>query len=77
LVWPTSCKNLFSRRWKNLAIKATPDENGGITGWTADSKNILWSEANKTLNSIYVLSVDGKSISEWNKDQQIYLARLP
>jgi dipeptidyl aminopeptidase/acylaminoacyl peptidase len=52
------------RSWK---LKATPDENGGIVGWTADGKNILCSEANKTLNSLYVLSADGKSIAEWNK----------
>jgi len=52
------------KTWK---LKSTPDENGGIVGWTADGKNILWSEANKTLNSIYVLSIDGKSITEWNK----------
>ncbi|HEX6847522.1 MAG TPA: S9 family peptidase [Chitinophagaceae bacterium] len=48
-------------------LKATPDENGAIAGWTADGKNILWTEANKTLNSVYVLSVDGKSVTEWNK----------
>jgi dipeptidyl aminopeptidase/acylaminoacyl peptidase len=52
---------------KSWKLKATPDENGAIVGWTADGKNILLSEANKTLNSIYVLSVDGKSITEWNK----------
>ena len=52
---------------KSWRLKATPDENGGIIGWTPDGKNILWSEANKTLNSIYQLSIDGKSISEWNK----------
>jgi len=48
-------------------LKATPDENGGIIGWTPDGKNVMWSEANRTLNSIYMLSVDGKSITEWNK----------
>ena len=52
---------------KSWKLKATPDENGGIAGWTADGKNILWAEANKTLSSIYVLSADGRSISEWNK----------
>ena len=52
---------------KSWRLKASPDENGGIVGWTADGKNILWSEANKTLNSIYVLSVDGKSITELTK----------
>ena len=52
---------------KSWKLKATPDENGAIVGWTADGKNILLSEANKTLNGIYVLSVDGKNITEWNK----------
>lgn len=52
---------------KSWKLKATPDENGAIVGWTADGKSILLSEANKTLNSIYVLSVDGKNITEWNK----------
>lgn len=52
---------------KTWRLKATPDENGGIIGWTQDGKNILWAEANKTLNSIYFLSVDGKSITEWSK----------
>jgi dipeptidyl aminopeptidase/acylaminoacyl peptidase len=52
---------------KSWKLKATPDENGGIVGWTADGKNILWAEANKTLSSIYVLSADGRSITEWNK----------
>ena len=28
---------------KSWKLKATPDENGGIVGWTADGKNILWS----------------------------------
>jgi dipeptidyl aminopeptidase/acylaminoacyl peptidase len=52
---------------KSWRLKSTPDENGGIIGWTPDGKNILWAEANKTLNSIYQLSADGKSIAEWNK----------
>ena len=52
------------RSWR---LKSSPDENGGIVGWTEDGKNILWSEANKTLNSIYALSVDGKSITELTK----------
>ncbi len=57
---------------KSWRLKATPDENGGIGAngifaWTPDGKNVLWAEANKTLNSIYVLSADGKSITEWSK----------
>src|SRR5436190_756315 len=52
---------------KSWRLKATPDENGGLLGWTADGKNLLWAEANKTLNSIYALSTDGKNITEWTK----------
>jgi dipeptidyl aminopeptidase/acylaminoacyl peptidase len=52
---------------KNWRLKATPDENGGLLGWTPDSKNLMWTEANKTLASVYLLSADGKNISEWNK----------
>jgi dipeptidyl aminopeptidase/acylaminoacyl peptidase len=52
---------------KSWRLKATPDENGYIIGWTADGKNVLWDESNKTLRSIYALSIDGKSCTEWNK----------
>ena len=52
---------------KSWRLKATPNEEGSIVGWTPDGKNILWVEANKTLNSIYQVSIDGKSITEWNK----------
>lgn len=52
---------------KTWRLKATPDENGSIIGWTPDGKNVLWTEANRTLSSVYVLGIDGKSITEWNK----------
>ena len=57
---------------KSWRLKATPDENGGIGAsgifaWTPDGKNVLWGEANKTLNSIYALGTDGKTITEWSK----------
>lgn len=52
---------------KTWRLKATPDENGSIIGWTPDSKNVIWTEANRTLSSVYVLSADGKSATEWNK----------
>lgn len=52
---------------KSWRLKETPDENGALLGWTPDGKNILWTEAKKTLNSIYQLSIDGKNITEWNK----------
>jgi dipeptidyl aminopeptidase/acylaminoacyl peptidase len=53
---------------KSWRLKATPDENGGIAGWTSDGKNIIWAEANKTLNAVYILSSDGNTITEWNKN---------
>ena len=59
---------------KTWRLKATPDENGGILGWTADGKNILWTESNKTLSSIYALSVDGNSIAEWSKGTKDFIA---
>lgn len=63
---------------KSWRLKSTPDENGGIGasgifGWTADSKNVLWAEANKTLSSIFLLSVDGKSITEWTKGSKDFI----
>ncbi len=52
---------------KTWRLKATPDENGGIIGWTPDGKHVLWTEANRTLASVYMLSADGKSVTEWNR----------
>ena len=52
---------------KNWRLKATPDENGGLLGWTGDGKNVVWTEANRTLSAGYLLSAVGKSISEWSK----------
>ena len=52
---------------KTWRLAATPNEDGGIIGWTADSKTILWGEPHTTLYSVYALSVDGKKISEWTK----------
>lgn len=58
---------------KTWRLKATPNEDGSILGWTADGKNILWSEANKTMTSLYTLSVDGKSMSELSKGEKNYI----
>jgi dipeptidyl aminopeptidase/acylaminoacyl peptidase len=58
---------------KILRLKATPNEDGSILGWTADSKNIVWSESNKTLTSIYTLSVDGKNMTELSKGEKNYI----
>ena len=58
---------------KTWRLKATPNEDGSILGWTADGKNIVWSETNKTLTSIYTLSVDGKNITELSKGEKNYI----
>lgn len=58
---------------KIARLKATPNEDGGLIGWTPDNKNVLVQEANKTLNSIYVLSADGKTITEWSKSNNQFL----
>jgi len=61
---------------KTWRLKATPDENGSIIGWTPDSKNVIWTEANRTLSSVYILSADGKSATEWNKGSKDLLGGL-
>ncbi len=66
---------------KSWPLKATPDENGGIGsngifGWTPDGKNVLWAEANKTLGSVYLLSVDGKWITEWSKNMKDHISSI-
>lgn len=61
---------------KSWRLKATPDENGGIIGWTPDGKNILWNEANRTLSSVYIVSADGKTITEWNTGSKDFISSL-
>ena len=61
---------------KTWRLKATPNEDGAIVGWTADGKNILWSEANKTMTSIYTLSIDGKNSSELTKGEKNYIGAV-
>jgi dipeptidyl aminopeptidase/acylaminoacyl peptidase len=55
---------------KSWRLAATPNEDGGILGWTSDSKNLFWGEPNKTLYSIYELSADGKKQTEWTKESK-------
>ena len=52
---------------KSWSLALTPNENGGMIGWTADGKNILWGEADRTLYAVYKLNIDGKTIQRWNK----------
>ena len=60
---------------KTQRLKSTPNEDGSILGWTADGKNILWSESNSTLSSIYMLSTDGKSIAEWSRGEKNFISQ--
>ncbi|ULQ55653.1 S9 family peptidase [Flavihumibacter rivuli] len=63
---------------KSWKLKATPNEDGAILGWTKDGKALIWSEENRTRASIYLLGLDGQTISEWSKGEKdhISLARL-
>ncbi|HNR05951.1 MAG TPA: S9 family peptidase [Saprospiraceae bacterium] len=59
------------KTWK---LKATPDENASLIGWTADSRSLLVNESNKTMSSVYILSVDGSSAKEWNAGSRMHLS---
>lgn len=59
---------------KTWRLQATPNEDGTILGWTADQKHVLWYENNRTLNTIYALSADGKTITPFSKGEKDYLA---
>jgi len=48
-------------------LSATPDFQPALLGWSSDNKYVYVTEPNKTLNSIYSLSIDGKEIIEWTK----------
>jgi len=61
---------------KSWRLKASPDEDGSIVGWTPDNKNVLLFEAKKTLTGIYLLSADGKSIAEWTEKEMNYIANV-
>jgi dipeptidyl aminopeptidase/acylaminoacyl peptidase len=58
---------------KTKQLKSTPNKSAGIVGWTGDSKNVLVQDANRTLSTVYVLSADGNSITEWNKNETSFL----
>ncbi len=59
---------------KNWKLKTSPDENASLIGWTGDGQSVIISESNKTMNSVYLLSVDGKSLKEWNAGSHMYLS---
>jgi dipeptidyl aminopeptidase/acylaminoacyl peptidase len=49
------------------ALAETPNTSAGLLGWSSDGKYVYATDADKTLNSIYKLSSDGKEITEWSK----------
>jgi dipeptidyl aminopeptidase/acylaminoacyl peptidase len=52
---------------KSWSLKSTPDENATLIGWTADGQNVLISEANKSLQGIYMVSIEsGLPVKLWN-----------
>jgi len=52
---------------KKRPLATTPVENATLIGWSRDGKYVYVNEPNKTLQSIYSLSIDGKQITEWTK----------
>ncbi|ULQ50890.1 S9 family peptidase [Flavihumibacter fluvii] len=54
---------------KTWRLAATPNEDGIILGWAADGQSILWLEASKTLNSIFQIGIDGKTVKLWSDGQ--------
>lgn len=44
----------------------TPNQNDELLGWSADSKHVFAGTKNKTLYSIYKLSITGKEVKEWS-----------
>jgi dipeptidyl aminopeptidase/acylaminoacyl peptidase len=55
-------------------LSETPNTGAGLLGWGADGKYVYATDANKTLNGVYKLSVNGKEIMEWNKGSNDLLA---
>ena len=59
---------------KISTLKQTPNADLNLLGWAADSKSILVSEANKTLNSIYKLAIEGGIVSEFTVGIKDYIS---
>lgn len=58
---------------KITQLKSTPNEGAEIIDWSADGKNVIVLDGNKTLNSIYFLGADGKGIEEWSKAEKRFI----
>ncbi len=61
---------------KAMTLATTPNEPGGMLGWSADGKYIYTSEAKGTLFSIYRLSANGKEAAEWNSKPTHFISGI-
>ncbi|MBD0284192.1 MAG: S9 family peptidase [Flavisolibacter sp.] len=52
---------------KKWVLATTPTEDAALLAWSRDGRYVYASEPNRTLQSIYRLSLDGKEITEWTK----------
>jgi len=61
-----------------VTLANTPDEFGDLLGWSADGQNLYIMDASHTKNKIFLVSRNGKDISEWstNSKDQISIADL-
>lgn len=53
-------------------LAATPDQQAGILGWSADGKTIYVSEAKQTVARIYAVPVDGGTSREVNSGDGVF-----
>lgn len=69
VVWAgkTVIKFIPSEGGAPKSFTETPGHQPGIIGWAASNEAIFVTEANRTLNSIFSLGMDGKIIAEWSK----------
>ncbi|MFZ9661425.1 MAG: prolyl oligopeptidase family serine peptidase [Chitinophagaceae bacterium] len=73
--WP-GAKYIFvynTKDGKSSQLKSTPNEGPELIGWSADGKNVIVLEGNKTLNSIYFLNADGGGLDEWSKNEKSFI----
>lgn len=55
-------------------LSATPNSSAELIAWNSDGRSVYVGDNNKTLYSIYEMSVDGKSVKEFNKGSKDLLS---
>ncbi len=61
---------------KATSLPTVPNDEGGLLGWSADGKYVYVLSANRTLQSIYRLSVVGNEVVEWNKGSKDFITNV-